>query len=350
MAISQISLDRKQLRNEVPAAMNKSSTILRVGMLALATFATAYAGGEGWTSDFEAAKKQAASEKKDLLLDFTGSDWCGWCIKLNKEVFQEAAFKTGVKDKLVLVELDFPNDKSKLSDDTKAQNEKLGKAFKIKGYPSIVLCDATGKPYAKTGYQAGGPEKYLTHLDELMAVRAKRDTAFAAADKATDDLEKAKNLMAGLKVMDEEIVEVHYGDVVTKIGELDKADSTGFVKEHKEAAAKKEAAEAAQGKVREFMQGTITPLMQAKDFDKANTALQDFMKATPGLDQSMKINLSLNIGLAGFVEKGDAEGANKFVDETAAAYPDPQFTSQVDRIKKQIKAQIDQAKGAKDKE
>jgi thioredoxin-related protein len=348
--IPPILLDTGDLRTEFPAAMNKSTTILRAGMLALATFATAFAGGEGWTSDFEAAKKQAASEKKDLLLDFTGSDWCGWCIKLNKEVFQEEAFKTGVKDKLVLVELDFPKDTSKLSDDTKAQNDKLRDAFKIKGYPSILLCDATGKPYAKTGYQPGGPEKYLTHLNELMAVRAKRDAAFAAADKATDDLEKAKNLMDALKAMDEEIVEIHYGDVVNKIGELDKADSTGFVKERKEAAAKKEAAAAAQAKVGEFMQGTIRPLMMSKDYDKAYTALQEFMKATPEMDDSMKINLSLTVGLAGYVQKGDAEGANKFIDEIATAYPNPQFTSQVDRIKQQVKAQIDQAKGGKDSE
>ncbi len=71
----------------------------------------ALAGGEGWTADFAAAKKEAAESKKDLLIDFTGSDWCGWCIKLNKEVFSHEPFKAGVKDKFVLVELDYPNDK-----------------------------------------------------------------------------------------------------------------------------------------------------------------------------------------------------------------------------------------------
>ena len=59
---------------------------------------TALAGGEGWTSNFDEASKQAAGEKKDLLIDFTGSDWCGWCIKLNEEVFQHDAFKDGVTD------------------------------------------------------------------------------------------------------------------------------------------------------------------------------------------------------------------------------------------------------------
>ena len=76
-----------------------------------ASVSALHAGGEGWQTDFEVAKKLAAEGKKDLLLDFTGSDWCGWCIKLNKEVFGLEPFKTGTKDKFVLVELDFPQKK-----------------------------------------------------------------------------------------------------------------------------------------------------------------------------------------------------------------------------------------------
>ncbi|MCX6874295.1 MAG: thioredoxin family protein [Verrucomicrobia bacterium] len=326
--------------------MKKSSPLLHAGLLALVTLATAAAGGEGWTSDFEAAKKQALAEKKDLLLDFTGSDWCGWCIKLNKEVFQEAAFKTGVKDTLVLVELDFPKDSSKLTADTKAQNEKLRDQFKINGYPSLLLCDAGGKAYAKTGYQAGGPEKYVQHLTELMAVRTKRDAAFAAADNTTDNVEKAKNLVAGLKVMDAEIVDIHYAEVVAKIGELDKDDATGFVKERKEAAAKEAAAADVGSKVQAFIQEKVAPLMQAKDFDKAYTEVQDYLKATPTLPDDMKVGLTLNIGLARFVSKSDQEGADKFVDEVIAQFPKHEVAKHGDEIKGQVKRQIEQAKNA----
>lgn len=330
--------------------MTHHSNILRAGLLALTTLATAYAGGEGWTTDFEAAKKQAATEKKDLLLDFTGSDWCGWCIKLNKEVFQEEAFKTGMKDKLVLVELDYPRDASKLSDDTKAQNKKLQAEFKVRGYPTIMLCDATGKPFAQTGYQAGGPEKYVAHLDELLAARKKRDESFAAAEKATDDLAKAKCLVEGLKAMDNDIVEGYYADVVAKVGELDKADSTGYVKERQEAAAKKEAAANAQKKVQDFMKTTVAPLMQAKDFDKAAAAVKSFIAENEGMDDMAKVGLSLNVNLPGFVEKGDAEGAAKFIDEMVAAYPNAKLGPQADRIKGMVKAQIEaKAKQAKPK-
>jgi len=324
--------------------MSLTSQLLRNGLFALATLTTAFASRDGWTADYDAAKKQAVSEKKDLLLDFTGSDWCSWCIKLDKEVFQQDAFKTGVKGKLVLVELDFPKDKSKLSDATQAQNEKLRGDLKIKGYPSIVLCDASGKPYAQTGYQKDGPEKYVTLLTSLMEVRAKRDAAFAAAAKASDPVEKAKNLVAGLKTMDAELVENCYADVTAKIAELDKSDASGFVKEQKDAAAKKEAAEGVMKGLQEFMQAKVMPLMQAKDFDKAYATAQEYLKANPSLADDIKIDLSLNIGLPRFVEKGDADGANKFIDEIVTAYPNHPIAKQGEQIKQQVKAHIEKAK------
>ncbi len=137
------------------------TTLIKTSAAVLALNCTGFAlaGGEGWISDFAAAKKEAADSKKDLLIDFTGSDWCSWCIKLNKEVFDHEPFKAGVKNKFVLVELDYPRDKSKLTEEVIKQNEELGNKYQIAGYPTILLCDASGKPYAATGYQDGGPEK-----------------------------------------------------------------------------------------------------------------------------------------------------------------------------------------------
>ena len=104
---------------------NLTNTLITLGA-AVACVSSALAGEEGWTSDFEAAKKQAAEENKSLLIDFTGSDWCGWCIRLQEEVFSKDEFKKGVAEDYVLVEIDFPQNEAKLSDETKAQNEKLG--------------------------------------------------------------------------------------------------------------------------------------------------------------------------------------------------------------------------------
>ena len=113
-----------------------------------------------WLTDLDEAKKVAAKEKKDILVDFTGSDWCGWCIKLKKEVFDLPAFEAATK-KFVLVELDFPSKKAQ-SDEVKTKNRAAQQKYGITGFPTILLMDAQGEVYARTGYQAGGPEKYVT--------------------------------------------------------------------------------------------------------------------------------------------------------------------------------------------
>ncbi|MEM9236665.1 MAG: thioredoxin family protein, partial [Verrucomicrobiota bacterium] len=198
---------------------------------AILSLNSVFAGGEGWTSDFEAAKKQAAEENKDLLIDFTGSDWCGWCIKLNEEVFQHDEFKSGVKDKYVLVELDYPQDKSKLSEETQKQNTDLQEKYQPEGFPTILLTDATGRPYAKTGYQPGGPEAYVAHLGELQASKTARDEAIkAAAEK--EGVEKAQALVNAISAMglNDVAVSSFYGDLVEQIKAADPEDETGFTK------------------------------------------------------------------------------------------------------------------------
>jgi protein disulfide-isomerase len=97
----------------------------------------------GWLEDFEAAKALAAAQKRHMLLDFTGSDWCGWCIKLDKEVFEKPDFKAFSAQKLVLVKLDFPQRKAQ-DQKTKAQNASLQKKFRAEGFPTIVLLDPSG--------------------------------------------------------------------------------------------------------------------------------------------------------------------------------------------------------------
>ena len=128
--------------------------------LVIATHVSLAAGG--WTDNYEKALAQAKSEKKLVLLDFTGSDWCGWCIKLDKEVFQKPAFKAFAKDNLVPVTVDFPQGK-KLPKHTADQNAKLKKEHQVSGFPTIVLLDAEGKVINKWG---GYSEKFF---DELKA-------------------------------------------------------------------------------------------------------------------------------------------------------------------------------------
>lgn len=138
--------------------------LLIAGFLALFT-QTIQAGD--WETDFAKASTHAAKEGRFILLDFTGSDWCGWCIKLQKEVFSQDEFKTFAKDNLVCVELDFPHRKAQ-SAELKEQNKRLSKEYGISGFPTIILLSPQGETVAKTGYRPGGAKAYVEHLKEII--------------------------------------------------------------------------------------------------------------------------------------------------------------------------------------
>ena len=120
-----------------------------------------------WETDFELAKQRAKDEKKDMLVDFTGSDWCGWCIKLKQEVFDQPAFQEYAKKHLIMVELDYPR-KKVLPDKEKKQNTELAEKYEIQGYPTILLLNSKGREVARTGYRKDGPEEYIEHLKRLL--------------------------------------------------------------------------------------------------------------------------------------------------------------------------------------
>lgn len=139
-----------------------------VGIVLIAGIVQGMGAGEDWLTDFDAAKAQAKEQNIPILVDFTGSDWCGWCIRLDKEVFSRDEFKQFAEEHLILFVADFPN-KKELPAAIKAQNEKLAAHYGIRGFPTILLLDAEGKELARTGYKPGGPEVYVKHLKALMA-------------------------------------------------------------------------------------------------------------------------------------------------------------------------------------
>ena len=144
--------------------MKKTFFAAAASLAASAAFA-ATSTPAGWTDDFDAAKARASSENKLILADFSGSDWCGWCKKLDREVFATPEFLEGATNKYVLLMIDSPSDKSLLSEKAAKQNPELAKRYKVGGYPTVLLLDAGGKVVLKTGYRAGGPVKYLKYLE-----------------------------------------------------------------------------------------------------------------------------------------------------------------------------------------
>jgi len=127
-----------------------------------------------WHTDMNKAVAISNKTKKPLMLFFTGSDWCGWCIRLQKEVLKTPEFATWAKDNVVLVELDFPR-RTEQATEIKAQNAQLQQTFQVMGYPTVWFVNATNKDgkvnfdkLGSTGYVAGGPSAWLDGANKIL--------------------------------------------------------------------------------------------------------------------------------------------------------------------------------------
>lgn len=128
-----------------------------------------------WHTDVAKAVTLSEQTKKPLLLFFTGSDWCGWCMKLQKEVLKTPEFAKWAKDNVILVELDFPRKKEQ-SQELKMQNARLNQFFSVRGYPTVWFANGTkggdGKisfsALGSTGYVAGGPATWLDGANKII--------------------------------------------------------------------------------------------------------------------------------------------------------------------------------------
>jgi len=145
-------------------------------------------------------------------VDFTGSDWCGWCKRLDKEVFSHEAFLAPVQRDFVLVALDFPS-----SDEVKAKvpnperNDELAQKYGVQGFPTILLMNADGEVYAQTGYREGGPEEYVEHLGKI-------------TKSGREALVSTKELVSAFEAAEGEAKVAALGKVLELLGKLD-ADS-----------------------------------------------------------------------------------------------------------------------------
>lgn len=222
-----------------------------------------WAGGDGWTSHFAEAKARAAKEGKDLLLNFTSSDWCGWCIKLEKEVFSQDEFERNVARDFVLVLLDNPR-KGKLPVAVEKQNQSLRDIYAVTGCPVVLLCDAQGRPYAKTGYRQGGAGDYLKHLTGLKQQRGERDAALAAA-AGLDGPAKARALEKALSVVPCHCLTL-YKDELAAIALADPDDISGFT------------AKVKVGETANALRVLIHPLFTKREFQTALVRVDTYIK------------------------------------------------------------------------
>ena len=141
-------------------------------LLALAVIAgfwiTASAAADpDWQTDYKKAQGAAKTDNKLLLLNFTGSDWCGYCILFDKEILSQPQFKDYARKNLILLEVDFPRRKAQPAE-TRRQNQELAAEYQIEGFPTVVVLNGSGKPVWRfDGYFPDGPEAFIAELEKL---------------------------------------------------------------------------------------------------------------------------------------------------------------------------------------
>ncbi len=265
----------------------KKITILGLSLIFLLTASVALAAEGIWHTDYIAAKAKAKKEHKLLLLDFTGSDWCGWCKKLKKEVFSKKLFQDKAPEEFILVELDFPQ-KTKIDDKLIAQNRKLAKAFGISGYPTIILADTAGVEFARTGYKPGGPQTYLDHLDGFVKNYQQAQVLKQDADKL-QGIAKAKKLDEAVSLLVSNGSKRGYDDLSDEIIALDKDGKAGLRPKYE---------------LPKKISLIESQLKQDKDFDKAVAELD---KLVPQAASVPSLQQRIYLFQAGILIKGKGD-------------------------------------------
>jgi len=125
--------------------------------------------GQEWQTDFDKAKEIASKNKQNIILVFSGSDWCAPCIKLEKEIWSSVEFIDYAKDNFVLLKADFPRKrKNKLSKEQKKRNNELAEKFNQQGYfPLVAVLDQQGNLLGTTGYEKVSPKEYIKILSSF---------------------------------------------------------------------------------------------------------------------------------------------------------------------------------------
>lgn len=138
-------------------------TLYSILILFAVTLALPASAAEGWLTEIAEAKTKAQKENKDILIKFTGSDWCPPCMMMEKKVFSKKAFNKGAEKNYVLVIIDTPNSDPEL----KTKNQKVMQEWKVRGVPTVVLTDAEGKEYHRfSAAQHADVDKFLAYLQK----------------------------------------------------------------------------------------------------------------------------------------------------------------------------------------
>jgi len=271
---------------------------------------TLAASGEKWFTDMKKAMslaqasdpKNPQEKSKDLLIHFTGSDWCIWCKRLDDEIFSKEAFQKYAHKNFILVSLDFPR-KKQLPEALKKQNEEWLQKLHVTGFPTVFLTDAKGRPYAKTGYRRGGAEEYVKHLQELVKLHRERDKFLDQAEKA-EGTEKAKLLDKAIGKMESALITSSYKDIAQQIIKLDPENKAGLKNKY----------------LGLFALQEIAQLKAKRDVDGALAKIEETIKKLKPEGRTAQDLLFVKSELLFFVKK-DKPAAKKALEDALSAAP-----------------------------
>lgn len=184
------------LRNLIAAGIVSAAAIVATAATAAEVTEKGAELGK-WTSDAPAAQELSKKTGKPLFIQFTGSDWCGWCKLMDGKVFSTTEWADYAKDNLVLLYIDFPRGKQQ-SQELKAQNAKLSEQYGVGGFPTYIILDAQGKQIGQLGasQDATAPD-FIDQVKDVLIVQdlekllsAEDLAAYKAAEAELADLEK----------------------------------------------------------------------------------------------------------------------------------------------------------------
>ena len=254
-----------------------------------------------WLTDLEAAKKQAAAENKAILVDFTGSDWCGYCIRLKKNVFDKPEFADYAKDKFVLLEIDVPNN-PKFDRELLKKNRQLCSDFNVSGFPTILVLTPQGE--VAGGFVGGKPD--LNAVQAALDPALENVAALAAAEKLTGD-EKTKALAACYEALPDSVKE-SAKSLRGKIVANDPNDLSGL---KAEVEAEKQLAE---------IEAKL--IAAGNDMKKVLATLEALMPEVLPANKPIMLNSLFELRMITSENEQDLEKAKQTLDELAALLPD----------------------------
>ena len=289
---------------------------------------------EGWLTDMDAAKKEAAEQKKELMIEFTGSDWCPPCMQLRASVFSKPDFQKEAQKDFVLVELDYPRRKEQPKE-VKDANAKLAQQYGVQGFPTVVFADASGKPFG--GFVGGrSREDVMRAMQDALKNKVALKTAEEKVSKATTDEARLAALMEVLKLAPENYVDSFYGDVKAEIKKLDKDDKSGL----KAAETRADQLKKERKDLQDFLAAKVTDKTPPAEALKAIKAYPNRDKLFPEIQQKLLME-----EFRPYVySTGDVDGGLLILDKVIEMVPGTEVSHRAFIFKEVIRADKDKFK------